>query len=78
MSFSSSSKQKQAADTGDDQCSADRQKGMGKGKPFVITGHQVQQRMARGNGEQRKEGTPEGTYRGMITHNVDTIVQALK
>ena len=25
-----------------------------------------------------EEGTPEGTYIGMITHNVDTIVQALK
>jgi manganese/zinc/iron transport system substrate-binding protein len=25
-----------------------------------------------------KEGTPEGTYVGMVKHNVDTIVQALK
>jgi manganese/zinc/iron transport system substrate-binding protein len=25
-----------------------------------------------------KEGTPEGTYVGMVRHNVDTIVKALK
>jgi manganese/zinc/iron transport system substrate-binding protein len=25
-----------------------------------------------------KEGTPEGTYEGMVRHNVDTIVKALK
>jgi manganese/zinc/iron transport system substrate-binding protein len=23
-------------------------------------------------------GTPEGTYVGMVTHNIDTIVDALK
>lgn len=25
-----------------------------------------------------EEGTPEGTYIGMVRHNVDTIVKALK
>ena len=25
-----------------------------------------------------KEGTPEGTYEGMVRHNVDTIVEALR
>ncbi len=25
-----------------------------------------------------EEGTPEGTYLGMVRHNVDTIVKALK
>ena len=25
-----------------------------------------------------EEGTPEGTYIGMVRHNVDTIVDALK
>jgi manganese/zinc/iron transport system substrate-binding protein len=25
-----------------------------------------------------EEGTPEGTYEGMVKHNVDTIVDALK
>ena len=25
-----------------------------------------------------KDGTPEGTYVGMVRHNVDTIVKALK
>ncbi len=25
-----------------------------------------------------KDGTPEGTYSGMVRHNVDTIVKALK
>lgn len=42
-----------------------------KGHPLAIGGELFSDAMG-------EEGTPEGTYIGMIRHNVDTIVEALK
>ena len=42
-----------------------------KGHQVVIGGELFSDAMG-------KDGTPEGTYVGMVRHNVDTIVHALK
>ncbi len=42
-----------------------------KGHPITIGGELFSDAMG-------KSGTPEGTYIGMVRHNVDTIVKALK
>lgn len=41
-------------------------------------GHQVQIGGSLFSDAMGREGTPEGTYAGMVRHNVDTIVKALK